>query len=257
MARQVELVRRIAFRVLAAGSDVVFDPGWERRGAVTFDPRGHTDHHTGTAGDIRRILREGHGRLPGPLCNYSIELDGLLIVIAAGRANHAGRGGYRGLTGNGSVLGTEITGDGSGFTAAQIATNDRLHVALAQEGVDVWLQHSHAEWAAGRKHDAAGPPHGAPGRPWDMDRVRARTVALLSPPPAPPAPAPDLEEDEDMYWIYRLAEDNRVFLARGARRWHQADWTLADALVANGVLDPEARRRPPVLPAAVVDPLFR
>lgn len=165
MARKVELVRRIGLRVLAAGGDVAFDPGWERRGATTFDPRGHTDHHTGTVYDVRRILREGHGRLPGPLCNFSIERDGLLVVIAAGRANHAGRGGYRGLTGNGSVLGTEITGDGLGFTDAQVATNDRLHVALAQEGIDVWLQHSHAEWAGGRKHDAAGPPHGAPEPP--------------------------------------------------------------------------------------------
>lgn len=176
MARQVDLIRRITDRVAQLGSPVVYDPGWERRGAAALSSQpGLTDHHTATAGNCRRVIRDGHGRLPGPLATWTLELDGTLVAIAAGRANHAGRGGFRGMTGNGSVLGLEIVspGDGTPLTPAQVVTLDRLHHAAVENGVDVDGIHSHAEWTP-RKTDPIAPPHGHGARSWDMAAVRDR-----------------------------------------------------------------------------------
>lgn len=52
-------------------------------------------HHTGDdAPDTAtyRVLRDGHGRLPGPLCQWGMRDDGVVDLVGWGRANHAGRG---------------------------------------------------------------------------------------------------------------------------------------------------------------------
>ncbi|MFF5445067.1 N-acetylmuramoyl-L-alanine amidase [Streptomyces sp. NPDC012888] len=51
-------------------------------------------HHTvtnGTAGTVS-LCREGHSRLPGPLCHGVITKDGRVHLVGYGRANHAGGG---------------------------------------------------------------------------------------------------------------------------------------------------------------------
>lgn len=53
-------------------------------------------HHTGDdAPDSadERLLWDGRSDLPGPLCNWGMRDDGTLVLISAGRANHAGMGG--------------------------------------------------------------------------------------------------------------------------------------------------------------------
>ncbi|MFJ3926892.1 N-acetylmuramoyl-L-alanine amidase [Streptomyces sp. NPDC090022] len=51
-------------------------------------------HHTATRGTANtvRLCREGHERLPGPLCHGVITKDGRVHLVGYGRANHAGSG---------------------------------------------------------------------------------------------------------------------------------------------------------------------
>jgi hypothetical protein len=43
-----------------------------------------------------RLLIKRRSDCPGPLCNVGLARSGAVYVIAAGRANHAGKGGWRG-----------------------------------------------------------------------------------------------------------------------------------------------------------------
>jgi hypothetical protein len=51
-------------------------------------------HHTVTRGAAAtvRICRDGHDRLPGPLCHAVITKDGRVHLVGYGRTNHAGPG---------------------------------------------------------------------------------------------------------------------------------------------------------------------
>ncbi|MCB5169172.1 N-acetylmuramoyl-L-alanine amidase [Streptomyces bambusae] len=51
-------------------------------------------HHTVTHGTATtvRICRDGHSRLPGPLCHGVITKDGRVHLVGYGRTNHAGSG---------------------------------------------------------------------------------------------------------------------------------------------------------------------
>jgi hypothetical protein len=88
----------------AEGVSVVEEPGWRERsaGSKPWDPQGIIIHHTAgpASGDIPslKILIAGRGspgtkdHLPGPLCQIGLARSGTAHVIAARRANHAGRG---------------------------------------------------------------------------------------------------------------------------------------------------------------------
>lgn len=114
-----------------AGLKVVEIEGWKNRGRPAstgnFDPRGQkTNHHTGTRTSASnrmptlRTLIQGRPDLPGPLAQKGIGYDGTVYVIAAGRANHAGRVGKRGVPGmpygadgNALALGDEVDTNGT------------------------------------------------------------------------------------------------------------------------------------------------
>ncbi len=52
-------------------------------------------HHTGDAASdstTENLLVNGRSDLPGPLCNFMAADDGYIVCIAAGSANHAGKG---------------------------------------------------------------------------------------------------------------------------------------------------------------------
>ncbi|MET9322495.1 N-acetylmuramoyl-L-alanine amidase [Streptomyces sp. NPDC003038] len=51
-------------------------------------------HHTVTRGTAHtvQLCRDGHDRLPGPLCHGVIAKDGRVHLVGYGRANHAGSG---------------------------------------------------------------------------------------------------------------------------------------------------------------------
>lgn len=170
----------------AAGCAVVQVDGWQERGSTDFHPGGVVGHHTaGPAGggDMPSLSVLIHGRpdLAGPLANVGLGRSGTYYVIAAGRANHAGAGGWQGLSGNASVLGIEAENDGfQPWPAAQLDAYWLGSAALLTHigaGAIMWARHH--EWRA-EKPD----PH-------DLDGGWCRTqIAVAMAPPSP--------EDEEM-----------------------------------------------------------
>lgn len=123
--------RWLADEFRAAGLDVVEVEGWKNRGRPAstghFDPEGaSTAHHTGVLSSKHNpapglsVLVGGRSDLPGPLCHWATAYDGKIYVIAAGRANHAGRVGKAGESGmplgsdgNSLALGNEVITNGT------------------------------------------------------------------------------------------------------------------------------------------------
>lgn len=201
----------IAGRLRRAGLNVVEVAGWQTRGSSTFNPRGFVWHHT--AGPARgnapslTICTYGRAGLPGPLCNVFQARDNTIYVVAAGRANHAGTGGWKGLSGNSSVYGIEIENTGTGSEPWRLDQLDvAAKVAAALLGNPSMSCH-HKEWT-GRKVDM----HTVSG-----DAMRAQTQKVMAPPPAPgPAPAPqDPEEDEVSY--IKTTDTNEIWVVYGER----------------------------------------
>lgn len=99
--------------LLDAGLDVTAHPGWRTAGAADFAPQGIMLHHTagGRVGDAPSLATCIHGRpdLSGPLCHLLLARSGKVHVIAARRANHAGRGASEVL--QKVVLGEPVGGD--------------------------------------------------------------------------------------------------------------------------------------------------
>lgn len=112
------------------GLEVKVVPGWRDRGRDgTFRPFAVFEHHTAsaaTAGNTPSLGIVTHGRgvpgtvdyLPGPLANFVVGRSGLIVIVAAGRCNHAGEGGpLKGIpkdSGNSYALGIEIENNGVG-----------------------------------------------------------------------------------------------------------------------------------------------
>lgn len=112
-------------------------PGWESRGRYRadgkktgtpnwdFEPNGLvTQHHTaGTSSKenpwpSKNVLIKGRADLPGPLCHLSPDHNGVVHVVAAGRANHSGVMSGAGPTKAGSdgnivAIGIEIDTNGT------------------------------------------------------------------------------------------------------------------------------------------------
>ncbi|MCI2421465.1 N-acetylmuramoyl-L-alanine amidase [Saccharopolyspora sp. K220] len=84
----------------AAGLTVVETDGWRDRTATSGSqpaPVGVLEHHTATPASYEnpapsvQLCIDGRPDLAGPLCHAVIGFDGVLHLIAAGRANHAGK----------------------------------------------------------------------------------------------------------------------------------------------------------------------
>jgi hypothetical protein len=179
-------------------------PGWETRGSSAFTPRGALCHWTaGPANSKTRpslnICTNGRPDLPGPLCNVYLDRNGVAVVVAAGRPNHAGAGNWRGLTGNSVLWGTEAeAASAADFTAAQRAAYPRVNAAyatLSGFGADMVAGHSEFALPAGRKVDVNG---------YTMAQMRAQVAALLANPTA--AAQALIEEDDFMPLFANRAE---------------------------------------------------
>jgi len=190
MAAQLGLPAALAAR----GLKVETVPGWEKRSAGSFNPKGAVCHWTaGPKGTLKRpslaICTNGRSDLPGPLCNVYLSRDGVAVVVAAGRANHAGAGSWHGVTGNSSFFGTECEAAGpDDFTPAQRAAYPRVNAAfcdLGGFGADMVCGHSEYATPRGRKSDING---------YTMTDMRADVASVL----AGQSPTSPLQED-DMY----------------------------------------------------------
>lgn len=180
----------IADRLRNAGLNVIEVADWRERGSDTFNPVGSVDHHTGGSASGNapslNICINGRSDLPGPLCNVLVGRNNDCYVIAAGRANHAGKGEWAGHSGNSSVYGVERENVGTKaepWRSDQTDAAARVHAALIRGTghPDPALCCEHKEWAPTRKVDA----HTITG-----DDMRARiTNALHFPTPG----------DDDMF----------------------------------------------------------
>ena len=215
-------------RVLTdAGLKVAEVPGWPNRGAGDVSAiLGVICHHTAGSrnGNMPslKVITEGRADLPGPLSQLGLGRDGTFFVIAAGRANHAGRGEWLGVTsGNSSFIGIEAENAGLPPGHANHEPWPEVQLDAYQRGVAAILKHlkldaqmacGHKEYAlpAGRKPDPQG---------LDMDAFRARVSALMignaSPPPRPLIPPKD---DKDRPTLRRGSPSNPKFLVQELQR---------------------------------------
>lgn len=189
----------IADRLRAFGVRVVEVDGWRDRGSSDFNPRGSVNHHTAgsASGNIPSLdtLIYGRNDLPGPLCNVALARNLDAYVIAAGRANHAGEGGWRGLSGNSSVWGLEVENVGTSAEPSSEADRDtmaRIHAALLSGTAHADMNCQHKEWAPNRKpdfHDVSGDDLrnrvnwylGGGGQPPPTNNLRRGMFALVQP----------------------------------------------------------------------------
>ena len=193
----------IADAMRDTGLPVSFIPGWETRGSQTFNPRGGVVHHDGYKANVPTsnavaLMVNGRSDLPGPLCHIWLDDDNnntptagdpAVYVIAAGRAHHAGRGGWNGLSGNSTVWGIEARssgGPGDPWSPAMMDAYRRVAAALAHHaGHGSETVCGHREWAPGRKPDPT----------FDMSTFRADIKAMLTGVGSPVIP-PDIVVDD-------------------------------------------------------------
>lgn len=180
--------------LLRAGLKVAEVPGWETRGRGDVGRTlGVLCHHT--AGPRRGnmsslfVLRDGRFDLPGPLAQLGLGRDGTYYVIAAGKANHAGRGLWRGITnGNLNFIGIEAENNGTDeiWPAIQL---DAYH-----RGVAAILMHAglRAESCAGHREYAL--PRGRKIDPrLDMGQFRSEVAKIIAGEKPVPLPIPRSE----------------------------------------------------------------
>lgn len=133
--------------------------GWRTRGKSTITPRLGVNHHTAGArtGVVPSlgVCINGRPDVPGPLCNVLLGRDGIARLIAAGVSNNAGRGSWRGITGNSNTLGLEIEHVGTLAEPVSLHILDvaaRIQAAFARNRYDASFVIQHFEWTV-RKID--------------------------------------------------------------------------------------------------------
>jgi hypothetical protein len=185
----------LAQALTAGGLHVIALDGWKTRGRPSstgnFTPVGVLWHHTGPGvfglRGAQWMAREGRSDLPAPLCQLSIDRDGTVYVLAAGRANHAGKAKSSGTVaagdGNALYIGVECMNSGTeGWSKPQYDAMVKTGAVLARMlGTSVRAQRAHKETSVTGKWD--------PGM-LDMNKFRADIAAVLAAKSAPkPAPA--------------------------------------------------------------------
>ena len=192
-----------------AGLKISLVDGWETRGLGDVgNIFGVICHHTGVKNPAKlnmptlKSLRDGRkaepglAALPGPLAQLGLGRDGTYFVIAAGRAAHAGKGSFKGVSGNLRFIGIEAENGGT--------TNDpwpNIQLEAYQRGVAAILNHlgKDAAFCVGHKEYA---PHRKDDPSLDMNAFRTAVASFMSgatpaPPPIPAVePAPPAEGAE-------------------------------------------------------------
>ena len=183
----------------AAGLTVVEIPGWQTRGrppsAGGFNPRGVHLHHTGDRADglgyAEWLALVGRPDLPPPLAQLALGRDGTVYVLAAGRANHAGKTTAHGTIpagdGNEQRVGIEAMNTGTeGWKPPQYDAYVRLAATLNKRfGWGAVNTAAHYETSVTGKWDP-GDPAGVPfkgHRVLNMSVFRSKVEALMTTPP--------------------------------------------------------------------------
>ena len=184
-----------------AGLKVSLVPGWESRGLGDVGSIfGVICHHTGvknpnklnmpTLNSLRdgRKAEPGLAALPGPLAQLGLGRDGTYFVIAAGRAAHAGKGNFQGVSGNRRFIGIEAENAGTPtdfpWPAVQLDAYHRGVAAILKHlGKDSSFCVGHKEYAPGRKDDPD----------LNMTEFRTAVAGFISGATPTPAPIPAVE----------------------------------------------------------------
>lgn len=187
------------------GLPVYIVPGWDTRGKDTFAPRGGVIHHDGYPPSVRTanalaLLSNGRSDLAGPLCHIWLDDDNegtpeqgdpCIYVVASGRANHAGAGGWNGLSGNTMVWGIEARnsgGPGDPWSPRMLDAYHRVVAALchhANHGPEMVA--GHREWAPRRKVDP---------QIIDLNDFRSKVKGILGNVASPVLPPPVVVNDQ-------------------------------------------------------------
>jgi peptidoglycan hydrolase-like protein with peptidoglycan-binding domain len=176
-------------RVLGdAGLKVSEVPGWPNRGLGDVGTiKGIICHHTGGGRNgnypTLKVVTDGRRDLKGPLSQLGLGRDGTYYIIAAGLAQHAGRGSFAGVTtGNSSFIGIEAENVGHPPGHPQHEPWPAVQLDAYYRGAAAILKHlglpaanciGHKEWALpkGRKPDPQS---------IDMDDFRAKVASLMA-----------------------------------------------------------------------------
>jgi hypothetical protein len=187
----------IADRLRQAGLLVEEQPGWQQRGSSNFEPNGVMWHHTaaplGKDAPSLGIVTNGRADLAGPLCQVLITRSNLCIVIASGKANHAGTGVWNGVTnrGNSTMYGIEV--ENTGYNSTEPWRLDQLFVVAKATAALIGYDSSRIAGCCHHKEYTT--------RKIDMHTVSGVEMRVLTAefcsqwhgketPPPPPAPAP-------------------------------------------------------------------
>jgi len=237
-------------------SDYTGSPSWRTRGRPAstgdFNPGGILCHHTaspqGTSDttDINVILW-GNGDAPGPISQLYIGRTGTLYILAAGRANHGGKGAFPGGSCqdmNAALFGIEVGNDGVGehwsdeCTETYASTVAALLDYYGGTTAQVWLHATTGPPCGNYKIDPAGPWQRQPdlagggAGTWDLDIWRQFVDEHRGGPPPAPAPPPTHEEEQSMPLTYvvsygdvpGLDGDGAIYeVAAGKRRHVSSD----------------------------------
>ncbi len=179
-----------------AGLKVAEVDGWATRGRAEMGSvLGVMIHHTAgpRAGNMPSLktLINGRSDLPGPLCNLGLARDGTFYVVAAGRANHAGVGAWKGVsTGNSSFIGIECENTGQ----ADDHPWPDVQMDALRRGCAALLSHSGRSdaWCVGHKEFAL-PAGRKPDPLFDMVGFRREVSDILAGIAPLPQPIPAVE----------------------------------------------------------------
>ena len=217
MGRQNQIVGYLK----AEGLQVEVVNGAYQRGSSSFDPEGVVDHWTAgpsqknskNARPSLNVVVNGHSTLPGPLCNVYLDRRGVAVVVATGRANHAGRGEFAGYAGNSRFFGIEAeAANNDDFTDAQRIAYPKVNAALLKsiKRTSVGTLCGHSEYAIprGRKIDING---------YTMTDMRKQVKAILdgkevkpTTSSTPSTPKPSSKKDAYAKRKYTTAEKQRI-----------------------------------------------
>ncbi|WP_444904768.1 N-acetylmuramoyl-L-alanine amidase [Microbulbifer sp. CnH-101-E] len=205
-----------------AGLKIAEVDGWASRGNgnMSSSIKGIVCHHTAGAakGNMPSLntLKNGRRDLSGPLAQLGLARDGTYYIIAAGKANHAGSGSWKGVSGNRNVIGIEAENTGyakskNGKVAdpwpeVQLDAYKRgVAAILAKLGRD-------SSWCCGHKEWKAKPdPHTI-----DMDEFRKDVQSIMDrqvPPPLIPT-----KDSQDRPTLRRGNSSNLRFVVRDIQR---------------------------------------
>jgi hypothetical protein len=209
-----------------AGLKVAQQPGWMNRGAGDMGlVRGVMCHHTAgpRQGNMPSlgVLINGRPGLPGPLSQLGLGRDGTYYIIAAGRANHAGRGNWQGITaGNSSFIGIEA--ENTGIVDPHDPRHDpwpAIQLDAYRHGVAALLKHlgQPAQMCCGHKEYRL--PPGAKNDPHtiDMDGFR-RDVASIMAGTTPQMQKIPSQDSKDRPTLRRESSKNPRFLVEAVQK---------------------------------------